>query len=405
MLVVGLDAGGAERVTSTLANHWAANGNAVCVISYAPPSQQPAYDLHPGVEYARLDLMRESSTLLSAVLNNLRRGNAVRRVVTRFRPDVLIGHQDRESAVAIVVGRATGIPVIARSSTHPAPGDIGHGWSRIRSFTFRYADAIVAQTERAANFFAPRVGSEVVVIPNPLRPFQQELHAAPSLYLRTPSIVALGSLRDIKNHPLLLRAFALVAREFSAWSLTILGEGPERGALERLRAQLGLEERVHLPGLVRNPAAVLRQAQIFVHTSDHEGFPNALSEAMACGLPAVATDCESGPREIISQGIDGLLVPVGDIEALAAALRSLMMDEPRRAAMGMAALRVRDRYDVAAVALRWEALIRRVQLARRFPKESAAVAIADRTSPLRTESLLTSSPVSASDQKEKHDDL
>lgn len=139
--------------------------------------------------------------------------------------------------------------------------------------------------------------------------------------------------------------------------MVILGEGPERAALERAIHERGLADRVMLPGVSKNPEEWLRACDLFVLSSRYEGFPNALGEAMACGLPVVSFDCPVGPGEIIIDGEDGLLVPAGDVSALAAALRRLIDNPDEAARMGDRAARVVERFGEEAVAARWEALL------------------------------------------------
>jgi glycosyltransferase involved in cell wall biosynthesis len=143
-------------------------------------------------------------------------------------------------------------------------------------------------------------------------------------------LVAVGRLHEQKDFQTLLRAFALVRARRSA-RLIILGEGPERPALEAGVAKLGLTEDVDLPGFVPNPYAFMAGASQFVLSSRYEGLPTVLIEAMACGCPVVSTDCPSGPGEILDNGKYGRLVPVGDAAALAEAMEATL-DAPPPAA-------------------------------------------------------------------------
>jgi glycosyltransferase involved in cell wall biosynthesis len=145
----------------------------------------------------------------------------------------------------------------------------------------------------------------------------------------------------------------------------ILGEGPEREALDARVARHGLGGRILLPGPVAEPGAVLARSALFVLASDYEGFPNALCEAMAHGLAVVATDCPVGPREIVRDGVDGLLVPTGDQAALAAALGPLMGDAETRQRLGRAAAAITDRFASGVIVDRWDSVLRDV--VRRHP--------------------------------------
>jgi glycosyltransferase involved in cell wall biosynthesis len=138
-----------------------------------------------------------------------------------------------------------------------------------------------------------------------------------------PVLVAVGRLENQKDYPTMLRAFAQVRRG-EAVRLLILGEGRERPMLEALVEELGLGQDVSLPGFVTNPYAYLARASLFVLSSRWEGLPTVLIEALCCGTPVVSMDCPSGPREILTDGLYGALVPVGDVGALARAIRTAL---------------------------------------------------------------------------------
>ena len=203
---------------------------------------------------------------------------------------------------------------------------------------YGWADRIVAVSEGVAEDFRRTTGvreGRVETIYNPviteaLRAQARERPDHPWFAPGAPDVVvAVGRLARQKDFATLLRAFSRASAAADA-RLMILGEGPERPALERLAAELGIAERVEMPGFVPQPYAFLGHARLYVMSSAWEGLPTALIEALAVGVPIVSTDCPSGPREILRDGAYGRLVPVGDPDAMAAAI-SEALDTPRRA--------------------------------------------------------------------------
>jgi glycosyltransferase involved in cell wall biosynthesis len=172
-----------------------------------------------------------------------------------------------------------------------------------------------------------------------------------------PVILSVGRLTELKDFPTLIRAFALVRRKLPC-RLLILGEGDQRASLEGLVSRLGLEEHVLLPGFASNPYSYMAQAAVFVLSSISEGLPSALIEAMAVGTPVVSTACPSGPSEIITPEVNGLLVPSADPEALAEAiLRVLENKELARKLSQAGKLRAMD-FCVEKIVKEYDALFK-----------------------------------------------
>ncbi|ANW20982.1 glycosyltransferase family 4 protein [Streptomyces clavuligerus] len=184
---------------------------------------------------------------------------------------------------------------------------------------------------------------------------------------RPKTVVAAGRLAVVKRYDDLVRAFAKVAAEHPDWDLRIYGDGSQRAKLRKLINELGLFHQVHLMGLASPIEAEWVKGSIAAVTSESESFGMTIVEAMRCGVPVVSTDCPLGPREIIRDGKDGRLVPVGDTDAIAAALLDLIGDEKKRIAMGEAARRNAARFDPAAVAARYDELFEQLRKGRTSP--------------------------------------
>lgn len=174
-----------------------------------------------------------------------------------------------------------------------------------------------------------------------------------------PVLLAVGKLQPAKGYPDLLRAFGLV-RATQPARLAILGEGPERAALEAIVSREGLSADVRFLGFDSNPYRWLARATVFVHAAHFEGFPNVLVEAMACGVPVVSTDCPSGPAEILTDGRDGYLVPVGDSVTHAARTIALLDDADLRGGIREAAMRRVQDFEASHVLRRYEAAFEEV---------------------------------------------
>jgi glycosyltransferase involved in cell wall biosynthesis len=177
----------------------------------------------------------------------------------------------------------------------------------------------------------------------------------PAITLDEPYIVAAGRLSPEKNFTSLLDAYAQ-SQACVSFKLLILGEGPERATLEQYIKNQGLEQRVVLPGFMRNPYPYINNARCLVLSSLHEGFPVILIEALGLGRPVISTDCETGPREIIVQGENGLLVPTNDVAALADALDQVCLDDVLHTHFQDNAIASVAYLDIEKVAEQWLAL-------------------------------------------------
>ncbi|MBK9711898.1 MAG: glycosyltransferase family 4 protein [Kouleothrix sp.] len=357
LVIYSLGAGGAERVMSVMANYWAEHGQSVTLLTLDSASEPPFFDLHPAVVRRPLGITGASPNPIAALAGNLRRLAHLRRAVAASRPDVVISFMDHTNILTLLAVAGMRLPAIVAVHNDPHQSRLGMPWAWLREQLYPHASAVVTLSETALGYFSARVRRRGLVIPNPVvLPAGMALGRAGAGERAERRLIAMGRLVHLKGFDLLLRAFAQAAPRYPDWSLDIWGDGPLRGELEALRDQLGLVDRVRLPGTTRRPSEPMQQADLFVLSSRHEGFPIALCEAMACGLPVVAFDCPSGPREIVRDGVDGVLVPPEDIDALSTALCGLMGDLEARRRIGQRAPEVLERFGIDRVMAIWEQL-------------------------------------------------
>jgi glycosyltransferase involved in cell wall biosynthesis len=366
LVISSLGGGGAERVLSIMANHWAARGVEVtfCTIS---GTRDDHYALDPRVRRVALDLAGESAGALRGVRANAGRLLALRRAAVASRCDAAISFGDTTNVLTTLALAGTGIPLLVSERADPRFGVMGPARRALRTLMYPRTAGVVVQTPEVrawAERFVPR--ARVHVIANPLSPLTEAPASVPEGRPVGPVVFGVGRLVPQKGFDLLIRAFAAVRRTHPAWSLVLLGEGGAREELRRLAVELGVADAVHLPGRVARPVDWLRGGErVFVLSSRFEGFPNALLEAMAAGVASIATDCPSGPANIVRDGVDGLLVPSEDVDALAAALDRLLGDPDLRSRLAARAVEVSDRFGEQTILRRWDELLAAVRAERR----------------------------------------
>jgi glycosyltransferase involved in cell wall biosynthesis len=264
---------------------------------------------------------------------------------------------DRTNLAVLLATSGLDLPVIATEHSDPNNNFIGEGWELLRRRLYPKASYVTVLAEETLDYFSSVAGIRGRIIPNAVTPpvflTSDEMPQANN----GKTLMAMGRLAHEKGFDLLLSAFALVAKTHPDWTLEIVGEGPVRPYLESCVQRRGLAERVRMPGFTRQPFDALRRADLFALSSLDEGFPTVLLEAMACGLAVVSFDCPSGPRHIIRHGVDGILVPPRDAQAMAEALDRLMGDEAERKRIASRAPEVLERFSAERVMNKWEELI------------------------------------------------
>ena len=357
LVISSLSGGGAERVMTLMANYWLDKGNEVTLITLAPVDSD-FFDVSSGVRRVGLGLVKRSKGVIQGALNNLRRLWKLRREIQSSRPDVVISFVDQMNILTLLSTRGLPCPVIVSERTAASFRPIGKIWDELRKRVYVLADAIVVQTEGVRKPFEKMFSaSRLWVVPNPVVEAPRGTHE-PTVLGGSDYILGLGRLSQEKGFDLLLRSFAKVSSKFPAWNLVIIGDGPEKENLFQLCDELGLMNRVSFLGRLKDPAPILRGASIFALTSRYEGFPNALLEAMAAGVPSISFDCPCGPSEIIRNGVDGILVRPGDLDEFSAKLEILMRSQAERVRLGSKGPEVLQRFALPKVMEMWSTIVK-----------------------------------------------
>ena len=370
LVIASLERGGAERVISLLASWWAEEGRDVTLLPLNSHAE-PAYELHPLVKLVSLGLPPGKDSV-SGVFQKIQKIFVLRRFLRENPSDVIVSFLDRSNILTLLASRGLGIPVVVSERTVPASYDIGIVLSSLRRMVYPQANAIVCQTDSVARWLRKRFQVPVYSLPNPAPAAPVTSGAEYQKATSQRTLIAVGRLAHEKGFDLLLEAFSKVADSFPEWQLSILGGGPLKETLEAKSRALKLMDRVRFEGACTDPFSALRAADIFVLSSRFEGFPNALTEAMACGLPVISFDCPCGPAEIIRHEVDGLLVPPEDIAALATALARLMANPQERQRLGARAPDVVVRFSKEKVLAMWDQIFDALSIAKHSADETSA---------------------------------
>lgn len=323
LLISSMNAGGAERVAAALVNSWVELGHEVRVVPcFSQGTNQSFYPLDPRVDLHWLvnDLPR------SKLLSRLVKPWVLHRQLKAWQPDVVVSFLTNVNITALLATMGTDIPVVVCERTNPlSESHLPLLLRKLRKTLYPRAAAVMMQTEAAARDYAKQAPlvKYIPTIPNPISAdLLNELQSTESEKNVTADsepkvLLSMGRLVELKQFAFLIECFAEVSHEFPQWQLHIYGSGPLADKLQKQIEDLGLSQQILLKGATKTPWQVMRKADAFAMTSEREGFPNVLLEAMANGLPSIAIDCPYGPAELSQEGELGLLIPM-ELDAVTA---------------------------------------------------------------------------------------
>lgn len=331
LVIPTLKQGGAERVMSELANFFSAKGHNVELVLLA--KSQDFYKVDSRIVIHRLGFSH--SGLVSKVVNEVRLFFAFRKLIDKQKPSVILSFGTSYNIFTIIATGFLKIPIYVSDRSNPLK-KLPLPETFFRYVCYRFANGIIAQTHLAKEILSKQTGNKnIKVIANPVKlvPMHPEI-------AREQIVLTVGRMIEQKGQQYLIEALASI--KDSGWKLVILGDGPLRDNLQKLVSDLGLQGFVEMPGTVSEVDKWLARSSIFAFPSISEGFPNALAEAMAAGIASISFDCNTGPRDLIENYKNGILVEERNIGELKKALELLIADSELRTKLGNEAVKIRE---------------------------------------------------------------
>lgn len=364
--------GGAERVIIDKANYLSQEGHQLMLVSYEQGQHPLPYELDANVQYEDLDcrfFTLSKYSVFERMYHFFRLKRKFKRelhnVINIFNPDVVVLASDWQKLINSVVDAAGTIPVIAEfhNAYDYIMRKVGISENSIKKYTSRWYSMrtlkglrrcakMVVLTESDARCWRQHFDN-VCVIPNPVTIYPDVVDDIPKDNGR---IIFVGRFNYEKRIDRLVMAFSMIADRYPMWHVDIFGEGNEKQNLLRLIKKMNLDNRVIIHEPTREIYDEYKRSEMLVLCSEHEARPLVLVEAMSCGIPCVSLDCPYGPREIITDGVTGLLALDGDIEDLARKIEWMIVHEDERKKMGRNAREDAAKYKMSVIMQDWEQL-------------------------------------------------
>ena len=357
-----LGKGGAERVVSTLANELSQN-NQVSIITLV--NEQVAYELNENVNLIELGKLKYNSKgksfkKVKSLYNLIYRTRELRKCFNRIKPDIIISFLPEASFLTVYANRKK-YKLIISDRNDPNHEYQTFIYKKLVRILYPKADGYVFQTFDAKNYFNNIIDFKKKKYEIIVNPVNEKFINYPISKSKEKKIVSVGRLTEQKNIDLLIDSFSDIEKDFPEYTLTIYGDGNMREHLSNKIKSLNLENKIAMPGIVNNIQENIIDASLFVMSSDYEGIPNALIEAMTLGLPVISTDCPcGGPRMFIENEKNGFLISVGSRKELANTMKKVLSDDNLKNRIGKNAKDIVELVNPSVINSKWAYFINAV---------------------------------------------
>ncbi len=342
-IIGSMEGGGAERVISVISEMYAKNNYNVHLIVFRKTDN--LYYISPKV---KVHYLSENE---GRIKRNVKLSFELIKEMMKINADVYISFCILENCMSCVCNIFARKKLIISERNAPKNEKLSLRLRVMRKLFYRIADGFIFQTQEAKECYPQSIQAKSTVIPNPIKNNLPEK----TNYNKSNKIVAVGRLVIQKNYPMLIKAFSFVVNKHPEYELFIYGKGPLENELKKLVIDLNIQKSVHFMGFINNVHEVIVDADMYIMSSDYEGMPNALMEAMAMGIPSISTDCPSGgPRILIVNGVNGILIPVKDEIKLSIEINRMIEELDIRINIGSCSKQIKKEYSKEVIYNLWE---------------------------------------------------
>ncbi|SIS51237.1 GalNAc-alpha-(1-_4)-GalNAc-alpha-(1-_3)-diNAcBac-PP-undecaprenol alpha-1,4-N-acetyl-D-galactosaminyltransferase [Zobellia uliginosa] len=354
-VIYSLGSGGAERVVTGLANDLIKRHDIIIITLI---KATPFYSLDQRIQIVHCsEEIKTNTNVIRSLLDGVNRVKAIQKFIKQFHIELLISFMTTSNIYSIWAAKWSKIPCIISERANHNVDIPPKSLIKLRNYSYKYCDFLIVQTEGNKEYYTKIISpNKIVVIQNPVgKLLQSKRQLNLNSNHRKQHILNVGSLKSGKAQDLLINAFANIPNV--DWKLIFVGDGPLKQELIKLAENLGVSNQTLFVGKKKDVHTYYNEASIFVFTSEHEGFPNALMEALFFGIPSISTNCPYGPSDLISDGENGFLIPVGNQKILESKLIELMKNKELQDKFRTKAIESTKNLRVDIISEKWEKYI------------------------------------------------